>query len=135
MMHTRAALGMISARTIYTMDPCAFAAVMLAIVVVPVRFWTISTGSSAPLYSIYPPWLQAWVAAVFIGQVAAEIVGCLDMRRRLAIFAVLAAATSAIVQVMAAPDQGGWVLWVDITVVELLIFYRLSLVKHAREGS
>lgn len=117
---------------VYTHDPASAVAVAFALVLIPVRMWTLYTGAGAGQYAIYPAWLQAWVAACLIGQLSAEIVGCLDMRRTLAVFVILAAVASALVQWVGDPHAGGWMLWTWVSAVELWVYYRLSIVAHVK---
>lgn len=121
-----------AAHIVYTHDPASAVAVAFALVLVPVRMWTLYTGTGAGQYAVYPAWLQAWVAACLIGQLSAEIVGCLEMRRALTVFVILGALTSAIVQWAGDPHAGGWMLWTWVCAVELWVYYRLSIVAHVK---
>lgn len=119
---------------VYTHDPASAVAVAFALVLIPVRMWTMYTGAGSGMYAIYPLWLQAWVTATLIGQLSAEVVGCLDMRRHLSAIVLVSSVLSMFALAWGDFSQGGWVLWLWYTCVQAWVFYRLSIVTHHRES-
>lgn len=115
---------------IYTHDPASAVAVAFALVLIPVRMWTMYTATQAGMYSAFPLWLQAWITATLIGQLAAELVGHIGMRRQLSAYVIVASVLATFALAFGDHAQGGWVLWFWFTMVQCWVFYRLSIVSH-----
>lgn len=115
---------------IYTHDPASAVAVAFALVLIPVRMWTMYTATQAGMYSAFPLWLQAWITATLIGQLAAELVGHIGMRRQLSGYVIVASVLATFALAFGDHAQGGWVLWFWFTMVQCWVFYRLSIVSH-----
>lgn len=107
-------------RVLHPIDPLRPAVVIVAMVAVPVRVWTLVLSTS-DLYRLFPPALQLLVAVAFLVQLGAEFTGTERQRRRAAVFAFHAASAAATVLLLGRWTSGAWILWAALAGVQLWI--------------
>jgi hypothetical protein len=91
--------------------------IAMAILVVPLRLWSLVAAPDLAIYALYPLWLQVATVAVFAWLGGASLrLPALSVRRAAAVCLMIATATTAVMAV-ASIRAGAWVWWACASVV------------------
>ena len=117
-----------------THDPSRAVLAVTAVLVVPLRLWTLAGNDAAnPIYRLYPWWLQVVTLAVFVWIWCAAMCLSRETLRRAAAAGFVLSVTVAAVQGVASFASGAWVWWLAMAACQGWALFRLAAVPVETE--